>query len=134
VPRADQAVAAAHALGERAAGMRTGRAQRVHVLAVADEQHGLSLDLDRPHLPGLERVEGGDVVLMLRHGKLRPVWGSTCARCLRSDGPTEHTAADEVSAGLEHLGIQFPHRAVVGRMILPTHRPAGWRIGLLPLA
>ena len=90
MPGANEAVAAAHALGERAAGMRTGRPERVHVLTVTDEQHGLPLDLDHPHLPGLDRLEGSNVVLMLRHGKLRPVWGSTCARCLRSDGPAAH--------------------------------------------
>ena len=91
VPGADEAIAAAHALGERAAGMRTSRPERVHGLAVADEEHGLPLDFDRPHLPGLDRVEGsGDIVLMLRHGKLRPVLGSTCARHLRSGWPGPH--------------------------------------------
>jgi hypothetical protein len=78
--------------------MRTSRPERVHVLTVTDEQHGLPLDLDHPHLPGLDRVEGGDVVLMLRHGKLRPVWGPQADAEKRVDDAIARVKAAETKA------------------------------------
>jgi hypothetical protein len=47
--------------------MRASAAEAVHTLAIADQQNGLPLDVNRLHLSRRERLEFGDTMLLLHH-------------------------------------------------------------------